>query len=79
MADLTAFEAARVTDRVSAWMVELDHSPVSLFAHTLGEHAALLITRVLAAGPDVLHRSARPPLGTLLNVWRPLMRTAIPC
>ncbi|WP_225102285.1 squalene/phytoene synthase family protein [Streptomyces sp. CoH27] len=79
MAGLIAFEAARVTDRFPALTVELDHSPLSLFARTLSEHAALLITRVLAAGPDVLHRSARPPLGTLLNVWRPLMRTAIPC
>jgi len=79
MADLIAFEAARITDRLPTLAAELGHTPVSLFTHALGEHCRLLVASVLAAGQEVLHRPAQPPLGTLLNVWRPFSRAMIPC
>ncbi|WP_217144545.1 squalene/phytoene synthase family protein [Streptomyces sp. AC627_RSS907] len=74
VADLIAFETARVTERLRE-AAGAEHGPVG----PLCEYMALIIAAVLAAGPDVLHRPVQPPLGTLLNVWRPFMRAAIPC
>lgn len=78
VADLIAFEAERVTEQLHK-AAEVDHGPVNALWHTHREHMALLIAAVLAAGQDVLHRPVQPPLGTLLNVWRPRMRAVIPC
>ncbi|MFE2024331.1 phytoene/squalene synthase family protein [Streptomyces hygroscopicus] len=78
MADLVAFEAERVTEQLH-WLAETDHGPVNALWHTHRDHMTLIIDAVLAAGQDVLHRPVQPPLGTLLNVWRPLMRAVIPC
>ncbi|MGW2031483.1 phytoene/squalene synthase family protein [Streptomyces sp. NPDC001811] len=78
MADLIAFEAARVTERLDT-AAEADHGPVSVLRHAHHEHMALVVAAVLAAGRDVLTRPVEPPLGTLLNVWRPVMRAVIPC
>jgi phytoene synthase len=77
MADLIAFEAERVTEQLHK-AAEAEHGPVSTLRGYM-EYLALIIAAVLAAGPDVLHRPVQPPLGTLLNVWRPFMRAAIPC
>ncbi|WP_043493919.1 squalene/phytoene synthase family protein [Streptomyces viridosporus] len=79
MADLIAFEAARVTGRLPALAAELEHTPVSPFTRAVGEHCMLLVAGVLAAGQDVLHRPVQPPMGHFLNAWRPLMRAVIPC
>ncbi|GHE69695.1 squalene/phytoene synthase family protein [Streptomyces capitiformicae] len=79
MADLIAFEAARVRDRLPALAAELEHTPVGTFAQAFGEHCRLLLAGVLAAGQDVLHRPVQPPMGDFLNAWRPLMRDVIPC
>ncbi|MEV5488411.1 squalene/phytoene synthase family protein [Streptomyces bobili] len=78
MADLIAFEAERVTEQLHKAR-DVDHGPVSAIWRARCEHLALLIAAVLAAGPDVLHRPVQPSLGTLLNVWRPVMRAVIPC
>jgi phytoene synthase len=78
MTDLIAFEAERVTEQLHK-AAEVDHGPVSALWHARREHLALIIAAVLAAGEDVLHRPVQPPLGTLLNVWRPHMRAVIPC
>ncbi|MFD8899301.1 phytoene/squalene synthase family protein [Streptomyces ardesiacus] len=78
MADLVAFETERVTERLHA-AAEVDLGPLSGLWHAHREHMAVIIDAVLAAGQDVLHRPVQPPLGTLLHVWRPLMRTVIPC
>ncbi|GAA2286925.1 phytoene/squalene synthase family protein [Streptomyces atrovirens] len=78
MADLIAFEAERITGRLRE-AGEADHGPASALWHAHREHMTLIVAAVLAAGQDVLHRPAQPPLGTLLNVWRPLMRAVIPC
>jgi 15-cis-phytoene synthase len=74
MANLIAFEAERITEQLDK-AAEVELGPVS----TLRESTLLIITAVLAAGQDVLHRPVQPPLGTLLNVWRPFMRAVIPC
>ncbi|UXY17766.1 squalene/phytoene synthase family protein [Streptomyces cynarae] len=79
MADLIAFEAARVTDRLPALAAELDHTPVSPFTRALVELCTLHVAGVLSAGQDVLHRPVQPPMGDFLDVWRPVMRTVIPC
>lgn len=79
MADLIAFEAARVTDRLTALAAELEHAPVGPVVHAFGEHFRLQTAGVLAAGQEVLHRPVQPPMGDLLNAWRPLMRAVIPC
>lgn len=78
MADLIAFEAKRVTEQLHK-TADVDHGPVSAVWRARCQHLALLIDAVQAAGQDVLHRPVQPPLGTLLNVWRPLMRAVIPC
>jgi phytoene synthase len=78
MTDLIAFEAERVTEQLHK-AAEVDHGPVSALWHARREHLALIIAAVLAAGEDVLHRPVQPPLGMLLNVWRPRMRAVIPC
>ncbi|MEU9290057.1 squalene/phytoene synthase family protein [Streptomyces sp. NPDC048275] len=78
MADLIAFEAERVTEQLHKAR-DVDHGPVSAIWRARCEHLALLIAAVLAASQDVLHRPVQPPLGTLLDVWRPVMRTVIPC
>ncbi|MGK5695094.1 phytoene/squalene synthase family protein [Streptomyces sp. URMC 128] len=78
VADLIAFEAERVTGQLRK-AAEVDLGPVSAFWHAHCEHVALNIAAVLATGQDVLHRPVQPPLGTLLQVWRPLMRAVIPC
>ncbi len=77
MADLIAFEAERVIEQLHK-AADVDHGPVSAVWHARCEHLALIITAVQAAGQDILHRPVQPPLGTLLNVWRPLMRAVIP-
>jgi phytoene synthase len=77
VADLIVFEAERVTEQLRK-AAEVDHGPASALWHARREHVALMIAAVLAAGQDVLHRPVQPPLGTLLNVWRPLMRAVIP-
>lgn len=79
MANLIAFEAARVTDRLSALAAELEDIPVSPFAHAVVEHYRLHVAGVLAAGQDVLHRPVQLPMGHFLNVCRPAMRAVIPC
>jgi phytoene synthase len=79
MADVIAFEAERVTDRLTALTAELEHTPVGPVIHAFGENLRLLLTGVLAAGQDVLHQPVQPPMGAFLNVWRPLMRAVIPC
>lgn len=79
MADLIAFEAARVTERLPALTADLEHTPISPFTHAVGRHFRLLVAGVLAAGQDVLHRPVQPPMGHFLNVWRPAMRAVIPC
>ncbi len=79
MADLIAFEAARVTDRSSALAAELAHTPGGPLIHALGECVRLRVAGVLAAGQDVLHRPVHPPMGDYLNAWSPLMRAVIPC
>ncbi|MFJ7146767.1 phytoene/squalene synthase family protein [Streptomyces sp. NPDC100445] len=79
MADLIAFEAARVTDRLPAVAPELQRTPVGPFIQVLDEHCRLLVAGLLAAGQDVLHRPVQPPVGDFLNVYRPLMRAVIPC
>jgi 15-cis-phytoene synthase len=79
MADVIAFEAARVTDRLTALDAELEHTPVGPVIHAFGEHFRLQVAGVLAAGQDVLHQTVQPPMGALLNAWRPLMRAVIPC
>ncbi|MEY7975853.1 phytoene/squalene synthase family protein [Streptomyces pilosus] len=78
MADLIAFEAERVTGHLRK-AAEVDRSPASDLWHAYREHMALIIAAVLAAGQDVLTRPVQPPLGALLNVWRPRMRAVIPC
>jgi phytoene synthase len=78
MADLIAFEAERVTEHLRK-AGDVDHGPVSATWRARCEHLALFIAAVLAAGQDVLHRPVQPPLGTLLNVWRPSLRAVIPC
>ncbi|MEU8976031.1 squalene/phytoene synthase family protein [Streptomyces monashensis] len=79
MADLIAFEAARVTDRLPTLASELEDIPASTFTHAVVEHYRLHVAGVLAAGQDVLHRPVQPPVGHFLNVWRPAMRSVIPC
>ncbi|MFI9566127.1 squalene/phytoene synthase family protein [Streptomyces rishiriensis] len=79
MADLIAFEAARVTDRFPALAAEWDNTPVGPLTHALDEQFRLHVAGVLAAGQDVLHRPVLPPVGVFLNVWRPVMRAVIPC
>ncbi|EST29235.1 hypothetical protein M878_20910 [Streptomyces roseochromogenus subsp. oscitans DS 12.976] len=79
MADLIAFEAARVTDRLPALAAELEHTTASPYTHAVGEHFRLLVAGALAAGQDVLHRPVQPPMGHFLNAWRPVMRDVIPC
>ncbi|MFF7788073.1 squalene/phytoene synthase family protein [Streptomyces sp. NPDC007991] len=76
-ADLIAFEAERVSEQLHK-AAEVDHGPVSAVWRARCEHLALFIAAVLAAGQDLLHRPVQPPLGALLNVWRPLMRAVIP-
>ncbi|MFI2436671.1 phytoene/squalene synthase family protein [Streptomyces sp. NPDC018693] len=78
VADLIAFEAERVTEQLHQ-AAEADHGPMSALWQAHREYLALLIAAVLAAGQDVLHRPVQPPLGTLLNAWRPRMRAVIPC
>ncbi|PWJ04029.1 squalene synthase [Streptomyces sp. NWU49] len=78
MADLIAFEAERVTEQLHK-AAEADRGPASALRQANREYLALIIAAVLAAGQDVLHRPVQPPLGTLLNVWRPRMRAVIPC
>ncbi|MFC7895513.1 phytoene/squalene synthase family protein [Streptomyces sp. NPDC057381] len=78
MADLIAFEAERVTGHLRM-AAEVDHAPVNALLHAYREYMALITAAVLAAGQDVLHRPVQPPLGTLLNVWRPRMRAVVPC
>jgi phytoene synthase len=77
-ADLIAFEAGRITEHLHM-ATEMDHGPVSGLWHAQREYMALLVDAVLAAGQDVLRRPVQPPLGMLLNVWRPCMRAVIPC
>jgi phytoene synthase len=77
-ADLIAFEAGRITEHLHI-ATEMDHGPVSGLWHAQREYMALLVDAVLAAGQDVLRRPVQPPLGMLLNVWRPCMRAVIPC
>jgi phytoene synthase len=77
VADLIAFEAERVTEQLRK-AAEVDHGLASALWHAHREHMTLMIDAVLAAGRDVLHRPIQPPLGTLLQVWRPLMRAVIP-
>ncbi|QNP74812.1 squalene/phytoene synthase family protein [Streptomyces roseirectus] len=79
MADLVAFEAARVTDRLPALAAELDRTPVGPFTRAVSKHFMLLAAGVPAAGQDVLHRPVQPPLGHFLDVWRPVMHAVIPC
>ncbi|WP_370666266.1 phytoene/squalene synthase family protein [Streptomyces sp. IBSBF 2507] len=78
MADLIAFEAERVSEQLHK-AAEVDRGPASAVWRARCEHLALFIAAVQAAGQDVLHRPVQPPLGTLLNVWRPHMRAVIPC
>ncbi|KOU36209.1 phytoene/squalene synthase family protein [Streptomyces sp. WM6378] len=70
VADLIAFEAERVTRQLHQ-TAEVDHGPLSALWHAHREYMSLIVAAVLAAGQDVLHRRVQPPLGTLLNVWRP--------
>ncbi|WP_037684083.1 squalene/phytoene synthase family protein [Streptomyces griseus] len=79
MADLIAFEAARVTDGLPALAVEWEDTPVSSYINAVVEHFGLHVAGVLAAGQDVLHRPVQPSMSHCLNVWRPAMRAVIPC
>ncbi|MEU1853406.1 squalene/phytoene synthase family protein [Streptomyces sp. NPDC019990] len=78
MTDLISFEAERVTEQLHK-TAEVVDGPLSALWRTHCEHGALIIAAVLAAGQDVLTRPVQPPLGTLLDVWRPRMRAVIPC
>lgn len=79
VADLIAFEAERFTGQAPAVVAALEDSVMGPVVRVLMEHWALCVAEVVAAGPQVLHRPVKPPVAHLLDVWRPVRRSVIPC
>ncbi|WP_422804689.1 phytoene/squalene synthase family protein [Streptomyces noursei] len=77
-AELIAFETARITHRLPTLSTELQRRTGVSFIGVLEKHCHLLLREVLAAGPALLNRSARPRFADVLDIWLPHWRNTIP-
>jgi phytoene synthase len=80
MAELIAFEAARISDRLPSLRARTAQYPGGA-PFAAGADAVLRVYHdaVLDAGAAVLHRKAMPPPGALVEAGLDLRRLAIPC
>lgn len=69
VAELLAFEAARVRHRMPVLVAELERNLSWPIARAIGGYCELHVREVLASGPAVLQRPVRPNPAEALAVW----------
>jgi len=78
-AELVAFEADRVRERMPVLVAELERLLPWRVAPAIAAYCELHLSAVLASGPALLDRPVRPDPAEALTVWLPYWRSAIPC